>query len=114
MLLMAAMAATSEICERKLVMSSPSVPPLTLPWRAKSFFARRMVFLCSRYQTESAAVSTWPMTVATAAPIMPQRKTKRKIGSRIVLAMAPTSVETMAKRGLPSARRMGFMAWPNM
>ena len=54
------------------------------------------------------------MTVATAAPIMPQRKTKRKIGSRIVLAMAPTSVETMAKRGLPSARRMGFMAWPNM
>ena len=55
-----------------------------------------------------------PMTVATAAPIMPQRKQKMKMGSRMMFASAPASVETIAKRGLPSARMTGFIAWPNM
>ena len=70
--------------------------------------------MCSRYHTDSTAVTTCPMTVATAAPIMPQWQPKIKTGSRMMLSIAPASVEIMANRGLPSARMMGFMAWPNM
>ena len=32
----------------------------------------------------------------------------------MMLMTAPASVETMAKRGLPSARMTGFMACPNI
>ena len=37
-----------------------------------------------------------------------------KIGSRMMLATAPASVEAMANFGLPSERMIGFIAWPNM
>ena len=37
-----------------------------------------------------------------------------KTGSRIMLITAPTSVEIMANLGLPSARMIGFIAWPNI
>ena len=60
------------------------------------------------------AVATCPRTVATAAPIMPHLKTKMKTGSRMILMTAPASVEAMAKRGLPSALMIGFMACPNI
>lgn len=35
-------------------------------------------------------------------------------GSRTMLMTAPASAETMAKRGAPSARMMGFIACPNI
>ena len=35
-------------------------------------------------------------------------------GSSARLVSAPATVAAMAKRGLPSERMMGFMAWPNM
>lgn len=59
-------------------------------------------------------VSTCPATVATAAPIMPQRNTKMKIGSSTTFSSAPVTVATMANFGLPSERMMGFTAWPNI
>ena len=53
-------------------------------------------------------------TVATAAPIIPHRKSKIKRGSRMILMTAPRRVEIMANLGFPSARMMGFMACPNI
>lgn len=47
-----------------------------------------MMCICSRYQTARIAVTTWPITVATAAPIMPHLKAKMKIGSRMILMIA--------------------------
>ena len=44
------------------------------------------------------------MTVAKAAPTMPKSKIKIKMGSRMVLAMAPITIQTMEYLGLPSAR----------
>ena len=63
-----------------------------------------------RYHTASAAVTIWPKTVATAAPIMPHLQPKMKMGSRMILNTAPASVEIMANFGSPSARMMGFIA----
>lgn len=51
-----------------------------------------------------------PMTVAQAAPATPQWHRKMNTGSRIVLIMAPSSIQTMEKRGLPSARIRLLMA----
>ena len=62
----------------------------------------------------SRAVMICPITVATAAPIIPQPNMKIKIGSSMMLATAPARVDTMANFGLPSARMMEFMAWPNI
>ena len=73
-----------------------------------------MIFICSRYHTARIAVNTCPITVATAAPIMPHLKTKIKMGSRMMLITAPANVEIMANLGFPSARMMGFMACPNI
>ena len=67
-----------------------------------------------RYHTASAAVTIWPITVATAAPIMPHRQPKMKMGSKMMLSTAPASVEIMANRGSPSARMTGFIACPNI
>lgn len=114
MLLMAAMAATREIWDRKLVAPSDKVRRHTGPSRASSFRPICSIFMWSKYQTASRAVMIWPMTVATAAPIIPQRNTKMNTGSRMILATAPAKVDTMANRGLPSARMTGFIAWPNM
>ena len=58
----------------------------------------------------NAAVIICPMTVATAAPIIPRRKVKIKTGSKIMLATAPARVENMANFGLPSARITVFIA----
>ena len=63
---------------------------------------------------EAAAVTICPSTVATAAPIIPQWNEKIKIGSRMILTIAPASVEAIANRGLPSARMIGFIACPNI
>lgn len=45
-----------------------------------------------------------PMMVAHAAPATPRSKVKMNSGSRIVLMMAPISVQVMEYLGLPSAR----------
>ena len=50
----------------------------------------------------------WLMMVAKAAPSMPQSRAKMKMGSRIVLMIAPDTVETMESLGLPSARMTPF------
>ena len=107
---MAAIAATRLIWDKKLVSPSDSVRPQTLPFSAKSCEAGLTTFMCARYHTARSAVATCPITVATAAPIMPHRKTKMKTGSRMILTTAPASVEIMANFGLPSARMTGFMA----
>ena len=73
-----------------------------------------MMRILSKYQAARTAVAACPITVATAAPIMPQRNPKMKMGSRMMLMTAPVRVETMANLGLPSARMMGFIAWPNI
>ena len=73
-----------------------------------------MIFMRRRYQTASAAVMICPITVATAAPIMPQWKRKIKTGSSMMLATAPASVDAIANFGFPSARMIGFMACPNI
>ena len=111
---MAAMAATREICDRKLQMPRDSVRAMVRRRRRKSPRAGLMIRAWARYQMDNTAVTIWPMTVATAAPIMPQWKGKIMMGSRMMLVMAPDRVATMAKRGLPSERMTGFMAWPNM
>ena len=113
-LLMAAMAATSEIWERKLVMPKTRVLEQVPFERMKSFFPGFTNFMWRIYQMARMAVRTCPSTVATAAPIIPQRNMKMNIGSRIILRMAPESVDTMAKRGLPSERITGFRHCPNM
>ena len=79
---MAAMAATSEIWDRKLVMPSPSVLAQTVPVGPEMLPLGADRSSCGRmYHTASAAVSTCPSTVATAAPIMPQRQPKMNTGS---------------------------------
>ena len=113
-MLMAAMAATRLIWERKLVTPKDSIWPQTCPLRAKSPDRGLMIRIRSRYHTARSAVATWPMTVATAAPIMPHLQPKMKMGSRMMFSTAPARLEIMAKRGLPSARITGFMAWPNI
>ena len=65
---------TSEICARKLVSPSTRNFGISLPFSRKLPFSNFMTFMCRRYHMESAAVNTCPITVATAAPIMPQRK----------------------------------------
>ena len=45
-----------------------------------------------------------PMIVASAAPLIPICIPKIKIGSRIVFTIAPTSIDVIEYRGLPSAR----------
>ena len=108
--MMAAIAATRLICERKLVMPSVSIRVQRLACRRKSPFPGLTVFMRQRYHTASAAVTIWPNTVATAAPIMPHLHSKMKMGSKMMLSTAPASVEIMANRGLPSARMTGFIA----
>ena len=49
------------------------------------------------------------MTVAQAAPCMPQSNTKIKIGSSTVLIMAPSIMFCMAFLGCPDARKILFM-----
>ena len=69
----AAMEMTSEICARKLVSPRTRNFGISFPFRRKLLLSSLTTFMCRRYQMESAAVSTCPITVATAAPIMPQR-----------------------------------------
>ena len=70
-------------------------------------------FMCSILIRDIAAVTTCPITVATAAPIIPQRNTNMKIGSRIMFTTAPASVDAIAYNGEPSERITGFIACPN-
>ena len=113
-LLIAAIAATSEIWERKLQIPSTSARPAILKSGLKQAPERETVFVRRRYHMEAAAVTICPSTVATAAPIIPQWNEKIKIGSRMILTIAPASVEAIANRGLPSARMIGFIACPNI
>ena len=87
---------------------------ISFPFRLKLLFSSFTAFIWKRYHTASPAVRICPATVATAAPIMPIFSGKMKIGSRMMFVIAPATVETMAKRGLPSERMIGFMAWPNI
>ena len=114
MLLMAAMAMTSEICERKLHMPRGRNARSTDQQGWKLFRQRETDFMRQRYHRARPEVRAWPSTVATAAPVMPQWKPKMNTGSSARFTAAPARVEIMAKRGLPSERMMGFMAWPNM
>ena len=43
-----------------------------------------------------------PITVAQAAPAIPQSQTKIKMGSRMVLIIAPTTMQTIEYFGFPS------------
>ena len=45
-----------------------------------------------------------PITVAQAPPAIPQSQTKIKMGSRMVLIIAPTTMQTIEYFGFPSAR----------
>ena len=45
-----------------------------------------------------------PITVAQAAPAIPQSQAKIKIGSRMVLIIAPITMQTIEYFGFPSAR----------
>ena len=114
MLLIAAIAATREICDKKLVMPSVRKRFISPPQSPKLARESRIAFMCARYHSDSAAVRICPMTVATAAPIMPILSGKIKIGSSTMFVTAPATVATMAKRGLPSERMMGFIACPNI
>ena len=104
----------SEICESRLHSPSGKNFAISSPRSEKLSRRSRTDFIRQRYPMESAAVSTWPITVATAAPIMPQWKPKMNSGSRIVFATAPATVAAMANFGLPSERMIGLTAWPNM
>ena len=106
------MAMTSEICARKLQRPSGRYAPRIFPRSLKSSAFRRSAFVWSRYHTPIAAVMTCPATVAAAAPITPQCRTKIAIGSRMQFAAAPASMENMANCGLPSERMMGLIACP--
>ena len=108
------METTREIWLRKLVTPSSRKRRISLPFKAKLLFWSFTAFMWKRYHTASPAVRICPATVATAAPIIPIFSGKMKIGSRMMFVTAPATVEIMAKRGLPSERMMGFMAWPNM
>ena len=57
-LLIAAIAATRLICERKLVMPNISIRLQTFPRKAKSPAAGLMILMCSRYHTARIAVAT--------------------------------------------------------
>ncbi len=82
-----------------------------VPWKDMPLLcSSRTAFMWHRYQTARTAVMICPSTVAAAAPIIPQRKTKMKMGSRMILAAAPARVEAMANLGLPSERMMGLSA----
>ena len=110
----AAIAMTREIWDRKLQMPKGRYFPASLPWIRKLCPSSRTAFMWYRYQTASAAVSICPSTVATAAPIIPQRNTKMNTGSKMILASAPAKVEAIANLGLPSERMIGLRAWPNI
>ena len=62
-------------------------------------------------QVLTAALSVWYLCHMKAVRL---GKTKIKIGSKMILTIAPANVETMAYLGLPSERIIGFMAWPNI
>ena len=70
-LLMAAMAATSEIWDSKLHSPRGKNRAARLPRGAKLSARRVTDCIRHRYHTDSPAVSTWPSTVATAAPSYP-------------------------------------------
>jgi hypothetical protein len=72
----------------------------------------RIAFIRKRYTTASAAVTSWPATVAIAAPATPQWSRKIATGSRMTFRIAPASIDTIAQRGLPSERMTGFIVWP--
>ena len=112
--LMAAIAATRLICERKLVIPSDKMRLQSPPLSLKSPFPGRITRILHKYQIASTAVTICPSTVATAAPIIPQRHTKINTGSKIVFNIAPASVDAIANFGLPSARIIGFSACPNI
>ena len=113
-LLIAAIAATRDICAKKLHRPSERVLTTILPFSLKSIFVGLIILARNRYHTAKIAVAIWPITVAIAAPIIPHLKPKMKMGSRIILIAAPTRVDIIANLGLPSARIMGFIACPNI
>ena len=72
---MASMAATSEICARKLHTPSDRNSRSSLRLSRKLLLFSLTALVRVRYHTASAAVTTCPSTVATAAPIMPHLNT---------------------------------------
>ena len=71
----AAMETTSEIWARKLVSPRTRNFGISFSFRRKLLLSSLTTFMRRRYQMESAAVSTCPITVANAAPIIPQWNT---------------------------------------
>lgn len=55
-----------------------------------------------------------PIMVASAAPVMPQWKTKMNKGSSMMFIIAPASIESIAHAGLPSARIAEFIMLQRM
>ena len=80
----------------------------------KEDLSRLIVFMFTMKTIERSADIICPATVATAAPIIPILKTKIKIGSRIMLAIAPDRSTKSAFSGFPSDRIIGFTPCANI
>ena len=53
-------------------------------------------------------MTAWEITVAKAAPCIPQENPKMKIGARIAFSNTLMSIDNMAILGLPSPRMAAF------
>lgn len=67
-----------------------------------------------RYSAPIRKETNWPPIVAIAAPAMPILKPKIRIGSKIMLIMAPTRVTAIERLGEPSARMTELSVLPTM
>ena len=70
---------------------------------------RRVVFLPNRKASTQAQDMAWEMMVASAAPCTPIPRAKIKMGSRMMLAAAPMSTESMPVWAKPWAVINMFM-----
>ena len=71
-------------------------------------------FLWLKYMAR-AQPQNWPMMVATAAPVTPMFRVKMKMGSRMILMMAPRPWVYMLRidRPVPWSSR-SYMIWQNI
>ena len=75
----------------------PRVQMVTMQWRwgIKSPAEKDTDLKRLKYRASMAADSSWLMTVAQAAPAMPQPQAKIKIGSSRVFSRAPATMDSM-------------------
>ena len=70
--------------------------------------SRSRVFRPLRKQSTHTALTAWLITVATAAPCTPMRNPKIRMGSRMMLQTAPTTVVIMLNLAKPWVVMNGF------